>query len=128
MENTRSFDKSTILRVMIQDIEKKKHPMEIKTDHLENYNSPGKLTLKGKSGIHKPDMVVVFDKETHLYEVELDKKMKPDKWKLYSLYARKNHGNLYLIVPDWLRDPVKERLKEENINAGLIYFNTNINN
>jgi hypothetical protein len=125
MENTRSFDKSTILRVMIQDIEKKKHPMEIKTDHLKNYNSPEKLTLKGRQEIHKPDMVVVFDKETHLYEVELDKKMKPDKWKLYSLYARKNHGNLYLIVPDWLRDPVKERLKEENINAGLIYFNTN---
>jgi hypothetical protein len=125
MENAKSFDKSQILRVMIQDIEKKRNPMEIKTDHLKNYSSPEKLTLKGTEEIHKPDMVVVYDKETHLYEVELDRKMETEKWKLYSLYARKNHGNFYLIVPDWLRDPVKDRLKEENINAGLIYFNTN---
>ncbi len=125
MGNAKSFDKSMILQVMIQDIEKKRNPMEIKTDHLKNYSSPEKLTLKGTEEIHKPDMVVVYDKETHLYEVELDRKMETEKWKLYSLYASNNHGNFYLIVPDWLRDPVKDRLKEENINAGLIYFNTN---
>ena len=114
-----------ILRVMIQDINEKRHPMEIKTDHLKDYNSPEKLTLKGNDKIHKPDMIVVYDKETHLYEVELDRKMETEKWKLYSLYARKNNGNFYLIVPDWLCDPVKDRLKEEKIDAGLIYFNTN---
>jgi len=124
MRQTDNVDKRMVARVMIQKLEDEKKPMEIRTSFLTGYNSPEKIVVKGKDEKHTPDIEAVFDQETNLYSIELDDEMKTDKWRLLSLYARKKHGNLYLVVPDWLRKPVKNKLEEESINAGLIYFNT----
>ena len=124
MRKEENVDKKMVARVIVQKLQDESSPKEIKTNYLSGFKSPEKVILKGTDTEFTPDIVADYGKETHLYEIELSDDIQTDKWKWFSLYAKKNHGNLYLVVPDWLRNPVKQKLNEQNISAGIIYFST----
>lgn len=118
------MNKEEIVNAVIENLLEKKHPTEIKTPHIEKYASPVKLKIKDSEEVFTPDITAQFGDSANLYEIELDDNFQVNKWKLFSFHAKKRHGNLYLIVPDWLRESVKEVLTNQNINAGIIFFNT----
>ncbi|MFW5760885.1 MAG: hypothetical protein ACOCXH_07905 [Cyclobacteriaceae bacterium] len=128
MRKETNIDKKMVARAIIQKIEEENKPEKIRTDFLPGYDTPDKITLKTTNNnqpeIHKPDIEVVLDGKTNLYEIELDDKNKEDKWRLLSLFAKKNNGKFFLVVPDWMRQPMVDQLKNNKINASLIYFNT----
>ncbi|NBC82181.1 MAG: hypothetical protein GVY19_02255 [Bacteroidetes bacterium] len=124
MKKENSINKKMVARAMIQKIEQERDPVEIKTNFVVGYQSPERIAIKGKTDGYEPDIEVQYNKEMHLYAIELDDSMNTNKWRLMSLYAKKNNGNLHLIVPDWLKQPVRDNLDKEEINAGLIFFNT----
>jgi hypothetical protein len=119
-----TLDKTMVTRAVISKIEDERKPKAIKAKHVIGYDSPHKVSIKGKEQGYTPDIAAVFDNSTMVYEIELNKSMPVEKWRVLSLYARKNNGNLYLVVPDYLKEPIKEEIKEKDINAGVIYFNT----
>jgi hypothetical protein len=91
---------------------------------LEDYDSPGKIMAPDKKQAIIPDIAAHYPEETNLYEVELDNKMKIGKWKMLLSYARGRNGHLFLVVPDYMKENVKKELRDNDFNAGLIYFKT----
>lgn len=118
------IDKTMVTRAVISKIREEKSPKAIKAKHLISFDNPMKISLKEKNEEYTPDIAAIFDDSTTVYEIELNEIMPVEKWRVLSLYARRNNGNLYLVVPDYLKDPIKEKIKEKEINAGLIYFKT----
>lgn len=121
---TQAFDKTMVTRAVISKIEEEENPQIIKAKHVKGYDSPNKVSIKGNNEGYTPDIAVVYDNSTTVYEIELNKSVSVDKWEALSLYARKNNGNLYLVIPDYLKGPIKEKIAEKDINAGVIYFDT----
>lgn len=119
-----ALDKTMVTRAVITKLEEENKPKAIKTNHVIGYDSPNKISIKGKDEGYTPDITVDFDNSTAIYEIELNKSMPIEKWRILSLYAQKNQGNLYLVVPDFLKEPIKEEIKEKEINAGVLYFNS----
>ncbi len=124
MNRKRIIDKTMVARAVISKIQDETKPEVIKAKHIKEYDMPSKISIKGENNGYIPDIAISFKEKTHVYEIELDKKMATEKWRLLSLYAKKNNGNLYLVVPDYLKEDIKKEIQDNNINAGLIYFNT----
>ncbi len=119
-----NIDKVLVVRAVISTIKEGKAPDKIEAKDLQDYESPARISFKGHNDGLVPDVAVYRNEEVDLYEVELDENIDVDKWRLMSLYARKYKGNLFLVVPDFLREKVKNELKNNSVNAGLLYFNT----
>jgi len=119
-----AIDKTMVTRAVISKIEKERKPKNIKTKHVIGFESPNKISIKGRNEEFVPDIAAVFENSISVYEIELNKTMPVEKWRSLSLYARENNGNLYLVVPDFLIEQIKEEIKEKGINAGVIYFKT----
>ncbi len=83
-----------------------------------------KILSKERNSTFIPDLAVYYYDKLYLYEIELDKNMDSEKWRLMSLHTQKYKGHLYLVVPDTMKGKVKRELKEKKIEAGLIYFDT----
>lgn len=119
-----AINKVLVVRAVISTIIEGKAPDKIEAKDLQDYESPARISFKGYNDGLVPDVVVYRNEEVDLYEVELDENIDVDKWRLMSLYARKYKGHLFLVVPDFLREKVKNELKNNSVNAGLLYFNT----
>lgn len=117
------YNKKLIANVMLEEIEKDK-PAKIETELFKNFKIPEKIVLKEKNTGYTPDIKVVLDDgKINLYEIELEEKYDIEKWKLYSVYAKRSKGDLYIILPDWMLDQVKNTLVQNEIkNVNLIYF------
>ncbi len=124
MDESRTIDKTMITRVLINKLEDEESPKEIRAKHIKDFESPDKIALKENNGVVVPDLVAFYDKEIHVYQIELDKSMPVDSWKILALYAKKNNGNLYLVVPDYNKEQVKKEIVKNDIRAGIIYFQT----
>lgn len=120
-----TIDKTMVSRAIVTKIKEDRDPLNIQAKHIKGFGMPEKVKIKGNEDGYTPDIAAVYDKETHIYEIELSKDLTTDKWQLLSMYAKRNNGNFYLVVPDYLREPVKKELDSKDINAGIIYFNTN---
>lgn len=120
----KNIDKMMVVRAVISTIKEGKEPDKIEAKDLRDYDSPAGISFKGYVDGLVPDVAVYRNDEVDLYEVELDENIDVDKWRLMSLYTRKYKGHLFLVVPDFLREKVKSELKNNSINAGLMYFNT----
>lgn len=119
----KSIDKIRVVRAVISTIKDNSEPNKIQSKDLKEYGNPMKITLKDKKREFIPDLAVYYNNGVNLYEIELENKIDVEKWRLMSSYAKKFHGHLFLVVPDFLREKVKNELKSNAINAGLIYFN-----
>jgi hypothetical protein len=117
------MDKKIVAQSVVEKIEQDFRNAEVRTGYLNGYRKPEKISFKGKDQQYTPDIVTRHDESVDLYEIELDPDLDESKWVLFSIYAQKRSGNLYLVVPNRLRDTIKEKLKKRNINAGLLYFN-----
>lgn len=119
-----ALDKTRITRAVITRIEEERKPKSIHAKHVTGYEMPAKVMIRGKKDGYVPDIEVEYDKETTVYEIELQKEMQVDKWRTFSLYAKRFNGNFYLVVPDYLKEPIKKEIEEKEINAGVLYFAT----
>jgi len=125
MNQENLYNKTTLTRVVISKILDERNPDTIKAMHVPGYDNPDKIIDEEHNVSFVPDITAFFDNEAHVYEIELEKNNMPtDKWKLFSAYAKKNNGSLFLLVPDYIKEDIKKELYAKNINAGVIYFET----
>lgn len=118
------IDKSMVSQAIISNIINKRNPKEIRASHLNEYNSPEKIPTNSGIETYVPDIEAVYEKENTVYEIELNDKVKVNKWRAFSKYVRKSNGSFYLVVPKPLKEFVKKVLEDNAINAGVITFGT----
>ena len=124
MNEKKDFDKTMVSRAVISKIQDDRNPDMIKAKYINRFKDPDTIYRKKNEIGYKPDIIAFNKDNINIYEIELDDKMPLDKWELFSAYARKNNGNLYLVIPDYLKEKIKAKVKKENILTGLIYFDT----
>jgi len=117
------FDKTMISRAVISKIEDDQSPKAVRTKHIVGYENPSSISINGKD-TYIPDITAVMDNGTNVYEIELNKTANINKWRSMSLFAKKNKGDFYIVTPDYLKESIKEKLADNDVNAGLIFFNT----
>ncbi len=113
-----------VTRAVIIKIKDAEAPDVIKATHIQGYDDPDIIGNKGNDKGYKPDIVAFKENETNIFEIELDDKMPVNKWRLFSEYAQKNNGNLFLVVPDYLKESIKNEMQKQQIRSRLIYFET----
>ena len=123
----KKINKPMVSRAIVSKLEHERNPKEIKTNHIVGYNSPGRVSLEKNDEGFVPDIAAIYENEIIVYEIELNNKMHVDKWLSFSKYARKNKGSFYLVVPKYLKEEIKNKLEEKEINAGVITFDTERN-
>jgi hypothetical protein len=123
MENE-NIDKSKVSKVIISKITQDRNPEVIRAAHLEEYESPEKISLSTDNQSFVPDIEAVYEKEKVVYEIELNNKILIDKWRAISKYVRKSNGSFYLVVPKHLKEFMKKELEDNDVNAGIITFST----
>lgn len=124
MTEERMIDKTTVSRAVISKIQGDNNPDKIESKHISDYETPKKMIFEGKKNGFIPDIVTFFNTEPNIYEIELEKEISFEKWKLFDTYAKKNNGKFFIVAPDYLKEGIKKLIKDEKINAGLIYFTT----
>ena len=124
MRSGNLIKKEVIASAMIDNLVEEKHPKEIKTPYLEKFKTPAGIRIKDGNRTYVPDITARFEHGSNLYAIELKNEFKPEKWRLFSIHAKKHNGNFYLIVPEWLKESVKEELQNQHISAGIIFFST----
>jgi len=118
------IDKSIVSRAIVSKLEDERSPKEIKTNHIVGFKSPARVSLQNKDKSYVPDIAAIYENETIVYEIELNKKMHVNKWRAFSQYVKNNNGSFYLVVPNNLKEHVKKELEEKQVNAGVITFAT----
>lgn len=118
------IDKSKVSQVIISKIRNDRNPEVIRAAHLEEYESPEKISSGTGKQFFVPDIEAVYEKEIVVYEIELINKIKVDKWRAFSKYVRKSNGSFYLVVPKHLKEFMKKELEDNDVNAGIITFST----
>jgi len=118
------IDKSMVSHAIITKIRNDRNPKVIRAAHLEEYESPEKISLNPSDQSFVPDIEAVYEKENIVYEIELNNKIKVNKWRAFSKYVRKSNGSFYLVVPKQLKEFIKKELEENDVNAGVITFGT----
>jgi hypothetical protein len=94
---TQAIDKTMVSRAVISKIENEMKPAEIRAKHVLGFESPHRVSLKGNEKEYIPDIAAIYDKSMSVYEIELNKNIEVEKWRLLSLYAKNNKGNLYHV-------------------------------
>ena len=124
MKKERLIDKTMVTRAVIIKIKDDENPDVIKATHIQGYDDPDIIGNKENDQGYKPDIVAFKENETNIFEIELDDRMPVNKWRLFSEYARQNNGNLFLVVPDYLKEGIKSEMQKQQIRSRLIYFET----
>jgi len=116
-------EKNLVLNAVLNEIKKEDHK-KIETGFEDDYSFTKKIVWKDQDAGYTPDIVVEYEDETrNIYEIELDDDLNIDKWKLFSMYARKHKGEFFIVLPDWIMEKVKDEVKKHNIsNVHLMYF------
>lgn len=120
----KDIDKSMVSQAIISKITNDRNPKVIRAAHLEEYESPEKITLNPGDFTFVPDIEAVYESENIVYEIELNTKIKVNKWRAFSKYVRKSNGSFYLVVPKKLKEFIKKELEDNDVNAGVITFGT----
>jgi hypothetical protein len=115
-------DKNTVVRAVISKITEEGEPKFIRVKDLQGFENPD--AIEDGHGKFVPDIVVDYDKSTNLYAIELEDDTPVSKWKVFADYAKENHGHLYIVTPDYLKERIKKEITDNDFNAGLIYFST----
>lgn len=99
MATKRKISKELVVQAIIDKIEKEQENPEIRTLYVKGYKAPNKIITKGneEKGF-TPDVVFSNEDRTELYEIELDEKIKLNKWRLFSLFSKKENGNLNIVT------------------------------
>src|SRR6056297_2336462 len=102
-----NVDKVKVVKAIISKVEDEKEPYRIEVKDLNEYKTPEKILHRDKKDGFIPDVVVYYKEKVDLYEVELKNESSLLKWNLMTLYAKSKNGHLFIVVPDYLKDDVK---------------------
>ncbi len=117
------ISKKIVVQAIIEKVEKEHTDVEIRTNLVEGFNQPEKIIIKGKQDKgYTPDVLLRGNNSTNIYEVELDQEYKLDKWRLFSLFSKKQKGSFNIVAPEDNIPLVRKALNENQINARIIYF------
>jgi len=124
MVANQNVNKEIVVQAIIETIEKNHENPDIKALYVKGFESPNKIITKGNEDKgYTPDVMYSEDDITELYEIELDKQVELRKWKLFSLFTKKQKGHLNIVTHQGNLPHFRELLKTNNIkNAKLIYF------
>jgi hypothetical protein len=124
MTTKQEISKEIVVKAIIDSIKKEHENPDIRALYVNGYKEPNKIITKenGEQGF-TPDVIYTNEDSTEVYEIELDKKVKLSKWKSFSLFSKKENGNLNIVTHEEYVPHFRELLKTNNIkNAKLIYF------
>lgn len=124
MEKKAEVSKKVVVQAIIDKIKDEKKPKEIKTNIVQGYEDPEKITLKDKEEGYVPDLKAEMKDHTELYEIELSDDYEIDKWLSFSKHLKKSKGFFYIVTPEENLKTVRDLLKTNNIDAKILYFNT----
>lgn len=97
---------------------------QIRATH-ESFKAPRAVFRKASEAGFAPDMIAEKDFGSYLFEIldeqaMIDWDTKAEKWKVFDEYAQRKKGRFYLIVYSDTVEEVNERLREMDIEPGLI--------
>jgi hypothetical protein len=123
VESTR---KKPIAQALIGQIKEKNEKSRIKTNLLEGFRRPEKITVEnGENKDYVPDIVSESDNKLDLYEIELyEQNYVLEKWRKFSDYSANAKGSFNIVVPNAHLDTLKNMLDLNKIHANIIYFKT----
>jgi len=124
MVTNQNISKELVVQAIIETIEKNRENPDIKALYAKGFEAPNKIITKGNEDKgYVPDVMYSDDGITELYEIELNNKVEMRKWKLFSLFTKKQKGHLNIVTPQENLSHFRQLLKTNNIkNAKLIYF------
>jgi hypothetical protein len=120
---TKEVNKKLVVQAIIEKIEDESENAEIRTSLVQGYEVPGKIIPKGQQEKgYYPDLISHQGRKTELYEIELTPESNLEKWRIFSLFSKKEHGTLHLVIPEVHLPFFRAQLTTHNIHAKLIYF------
>lgn len=124
MAAKQKVNKEIVAQAIIESIEKEHENPDIRALYVKGYKTPDKIITKGDAEKgYTPDVIYSHEDSTELYEIELDKKIELNKWRLFSLFSKKENGSLNIVTQEEHLSYFRELLKTNSIkNAKLIYF------
>ncbi len=87
---------------------------------LGRYERPGLIFHKENEKGFFPDIMVSNDERDLVFEIELDKKQKLEKWRTFSKYARRHDGRFFIITPEKIAGKTQKLLHKNKIDAEVI--------
>jgi len=107
----------------IRSIEKQHGDADIKALDMQGYQSPETIVIKGKNqNGFTPDVMFRNDDRTELFEVELNEEVELGKLRLFSLFSKKEKGQLHIVTPKKNLSRFRTLLNSNKISAKLIYL------
>jgi hypothetical protein len=116
--------KEQIAQAVITELEEKEEEISIETKLLDKYSRPKRIMWKSnKEGFYPDIKTSSMEGRVNLYEIELSSKINKAKWRLFSLFARLNHGDFIVVVPETNISYVEAFIVENNFkNTRLVYI------
>jgi hypothetical protein len=126
MENktVETAKKKSIAEALIGQIKEKDEKSRIKTNIIEGFQQPEKITVEsdGKTD-YVPDVVSETGDQLDLYEIEIyEQNYVIEKWRKFSDYSYDTNGSFHIVVPKSHLDTLKDILDLNKIHANIIYF------
>lgn len=117
-----SVTKEQIAMAVIKHIKKSQNAIEVKTGLISSYKNPSKVIWKSNHSGYTPDIKTISAQgSSDIYEIEIANDYNVDKWQLFSLYVKKTHGNLIIVVPESRVTRISEKIRKKNLkNVQLI--------
>lgn len=111
-----NLNKESITKAVLKDVKKQYKGAEIHARHTRDLPNPAKFAWKNNEANYMPDIIVRNNGESlNIYEIELTDEFDVNKWRLYSLYAKKSRGRFHLVMPRWLLNRAKDKIQESNL-------------
>jgi len=82
--------KEIVAKAVIEKIEEDEEKFDIETRLVGSYYNPAKVVWKSSHSGYTPDIKVSSPKgNSDIYEIEISDNYNEEKWRLFSLYAKK---------------------------------------
>ncbi|MCY1722730.1 hypothetical protein OU798_20440 [Prolixibacteraceae bacterium Z1-6] len=115
--------KEEVVQAVITQMKAYDEDILVETKLLENYKAPDKIAWKSTGVGFFPDLKITISAEKiMLYEVELSNKINIEKWRLFSLTARKENGDFTVVVPESMIGRVETIIAEKNFKNIKLMF------
>ena len=115
--------KKIVAQAIIKKAEKDYDDVKVMTSMVEGFESPDKIMNKekGKEGF-TPDVMLRNNEVTELYEIDLSRDFKLEKWKLFSRFSNKEDRSFCIVTHEEHLHPLRDFLDQNKIKARILYF------
>jgi hypothetical protein len=117
------INKEIVAQAIIEKVQNENVNANIRTNLMEGYGRPDEVFIKGNKRIgFTPDVLLKTDDSTEFYEIDLDQDFKLEKWKLFSIYLKKQGGTLNIVTPEKNLQLLRTFLNANKIDARILFF------